>query len=286
MQNYMKGKICLVTGATSGIGLEIAGGLAALGATVIIAGRNEDIGKQVVQDIKKRTGNGFIELMLADFSTQAGVIHLADMVKERYDKLDVLVNNAGLYQPDHTLTSDGIEMTFAVNYLAPFLLSHELHDLLLKGQPSRIVITASSFHKTGYLDFNDLNMNEKKYSGMQAYMNSKVALIMFTYTLAEKVKGMGITVNAVHPGIVKTKLPRQRSFYSFLLKAIPFFLTPKQGAKTSIYLASSPEVEHITGKYFIRKKPAQSSDTTYSIELQKQLWEKSCELTHVNGYEQ
>ncbi len=285
MQKQMDGKICLITGATSGIGLEIAGGLAKLGATVIITGRNEDIGKQIVEDIRKRTGNGLIELMIADFSTQDGVIKLADRIKERYDKLDVLINNAGLYQPDHTITSDGIEMTFAVNYLAPFLLSHLLLDLLRKGQPSRIVITASSWHKTGYLDFNDLNMNEKKYSGMQAYMNTKQALIMFGYTLAEKIKSMGVTVNTYHPGIVKTKLPRQRSFYSFLLKIIPFFLTPKQGAKTPIYLASSPEVEHITGKYFIRKKPVKSAEITYSLGLQKQLWDKSCELTKINGYE-
>lgn len=229
----MKGKICLVTGGTSGIGLETAGGLAALGATVIITGRNEDLGKKVVQEIKERTGNGFIELMIADFSSQEQVRDLAKRVKERYDHLDVLVNNAGLYQPDHTITEDGVEMTFAVNYLAPFMLSHLLLDLLRKGAPSRIVNMSSSFHVRGFLNFDDINYT-KNYSGMQAYMNTKLALLHLTYRFAENVEKMGVTVNAVHPGIVKTNLPRARKFYGFLLKMIPFFYTARQGAKPVI----------------------------------------------------
>ncbi|NHJ86538.1 MAG: SDR family oxidoreductase [Asgard group archaeon] len=274
----MKGKICLVTGATSGIGLEIAGGLAEQGATVIITGRNEDIGKQVVQNIKNRTRNSLIELLIADFSKQSEVLRLVNEIKERYDRLDVLVNNAGLYQPEHTITEDGIEMTYAVNYLAPFLLTNKLLELLRKGQPSRIVSTSSSFHKAGKINFDDINMT-KHYSGMQAYMNSKLALIMFTYHLSEKIKATGLTVNTYHPGIVKTNLPRQRSFYSFLLSAAPFFITPKKGADTAIYLASSPEVQNITGKYFVKRKPQETSKTSYDKQLQEELWKISSELT-------
>ena len=284
MNNSMKGKICLVTGATSGIGLETAGGIAELGATVIITGRNEDLGKQVVENIKQRTGNGFIELLIADFSSQKEVHRLADEIEKRYDKLDVLINNAGLYQPDHTLTVDGIEQTFAVNYLAPFLLTHRLMKLLKKGAPSRVINMGSSFHKRGKINFEDINFT-KDYSGMQAYMNSKLALILFTYQLSTKINGFGVTSNTLHPGIVKTNLPRARGFYSFLLKAAPFFITAKQGAQTAIYLASSPEVEYVTGKYFIKKQPAKSSKLTYDLSLQERMWELSSELTNINSKE-
>lgn len=282
MKSTMKGKVCLVTGGTSGIGLETAGGLAELGATVIITGRNEEIGQQIVQDIKARTGNGFIELLISDFSSQKEVHKLADQIKNRYDKIDVLINNAGLYQPEHTLTKDGVEMTLAVNYLAPFLLTNLLLDLLRKGNPSRIINVSSSFHKGGKLFFDDVNFNEN-YSGMQAYKNTKLALIMFTYKLARELKGQGITVNTVHPGIVKTNLPRQREFYSLLLKAIPFFITAKKGAETSVYLAHSAEVKDNTGKYFVKKKPRKTKPITYDKEIQNKLWELSKELTNING---
>jgi NAD(P)-dependent dehydrogenase (short-subunit alcohol dehydrogenase family) len=279
----MKGKVCVVTGATSGIGLEIAGGLAELGATVVITGRNEDLGNQVVRDIKKRTGNSLIELMIADFTTQKEVHKLADRLKNRYDKIDVLVNNAGLYQPEHTITPDGVELTFAVNYLAPFLLTHLLLDPLRRAAPSRVVNMASSFHKRGYLDFENINFNNGNYSGMQAYMNSKLALLHFTYKMAKKLEPMGITMNAVHPGIVKTNLPRERKFYGFILRIIPFFLTAKQGAKTPIYLASSPEVRDVTGKYFIKKKPVKSSKKSYDKEMREKLWNLSLKLTNLNS---
>ena len=283
MTPLLKDKICLVTGATSGIGLETAGSLAELGATVIITGRNEDIGKKVVSDIKNRTGNGFIELLIADFASQAEVRRLASEVKERYDRLDVLINNAGLYQPDHTLTADGVELTFAVNYLAPFLLTHELVDLLSKGAPSRVINMSSSFHVRGKINFDDINFT-KDYSGMQAYMNTKLALLHFTYQMAENIQELGITVNAVHPGIVKTNLPRQRGFYSFLLRLLPF-ITAKKGAETSIYLASSPDVRDITGKYFVKKKPKETSEASYDMEVRKKLWELSSKLTKTNGYQ-
>jgi len=276
----MEGKICLVTGATSGIGLEIATGLVEQGATVIITGRNEELGERIVQDLKERTGNGFIELMIADFSSQKEIRKLAKRVKSRYDQLNILVNNAGLYQPDFTLTEDNIEQTFAVNYLAPFILSHELLELLQKGHPARIINMSSSFHKRGFLDFSDLNLS-KKYNGMQAYMNSKLALVMFTYFFAKKVESMGITVNAVHPGIVKTNLPRAKSFYSFLLKASPFFISAKKGAETPLYLATAKEVEHITGKYFVKKKIQKTKQISYDEEMQKRLWETSLKLAKI-----
>jgi len=277
----LKGKICLVTGGTSGIGLEIATGLVEQGATVIITGRNEELGAQIVKDLQSRTKNGFIELIIADFASQKEVRKLAKRIKQRYDHLNVLINNAGLYQPTFTLTEDGIEQTFAVNYIAPFLLTHELLELLQKGHPSRIINMSSSFHWKGFLDFEDLNLSKNKYSGMQAYMNSKLALILFTYYLAKKVERRGITVNAVHPGIVKTNLPRSRKFYSFLLKINPFFISAKKGAETPLYLASAKEVENITGKYFVRKKVRKTKKITYDVNVQKQLWDVSLKLAKI-----
>ncbi|MFW9921661.1 MAG: SDR family oxidoreductase [Candidatus Thorarchaeota archaeon] len=281
MKDTMKGKICLVTGGTSGIGLETAGGLAELGATVIITGRNEDLGKQVVEKIKQKTGNGYIELIIADFAKQSEVHRLANEIKNRYDRLDVLVNNAGLYQHEYALTNDGIETTYAVNYLAPFLLTNLLIDLLRKGAPSRIINVSSSWHKNGKINFEDINYT-KNYNGMQAYMNTKLALIMHTYLLSRKLEDQGITVNTVHPGIVKTNLPRQKSFFAFLLRILPF-ISAKKGAETSIYLASSPEVEHISGKYFTKKRPAETLAISYDESLQQKLWKLSVELTKLDG---
>ena len=283
MDKILKDKICLVTCATSGIGLETACGLANFGANVIIAGRSEDIGNQVIEDIKARTGNGFIELIAADFALQSEVRDLAKTIRKRYDQLDVLVNNAELFQPELEITEDGVELTFAVNYLAPFLLTHKLLGLLRKGQPSRVVNVSSSFHKGGYINFKDINMY-KNYNEMQAYKNSKLALILFTNYLAKEVERLGITVNSLHSGISETNLPRGKSLDTFLLKMQSLFTTPKKSAETPIYVTSSPEIVNVTGEYFVKKKIAKTKYITRNEGLQEKLWELSKELTKIKKY--
>jgi NAD(P)-dependent dehydrogenase (short-subunit alcohol dehydrogenase family) len=276
----MNGKVVLITGGTSGIGKASAVALASMGAEVVVIGRNEERGERAAEEIRRESGNEKVSLMLADLSVQADVRRLAEEFQERHGRLDVLVNNAGLVQSQRTETPDGIETQLAINHLAPFLLTNLLLDLLRASAPSRIVTVSSDAHRWAKLDLDDLQ-SRKRYRGMQVYGTTKLANILFTRELSERLEGTGVTANAMHPGGVNTNFGNnQRGPMSLLFRAFkPFMRTPEQGADTLIYLASSPEVEGMTGKYLADRKVKVASDAAYDETLQKKLWEASEELT-------
>ena len=276
----MNGKVVLITGGTSGIGKASAVALASMGAEVVVIGRNEERGERAAEEIRRESGNEKVSLMLADLSVQADVRRLAEEFQERHGRLDVLVNNAGLVQSQRTETPDGIETQLAINHLAPFLLTNLLLDLLRASAPSRIVTVSSDAHRWAKLDLDDLQ-SRKRYRGMQVYGTTKLANILFTRELSERLEGTGVTANAMHPGGVNTNFGNnQRGPMSLLFRAFkPFMRTPEQGADTLIYLASSPEVEGMTGKYVADRKMKVASDAAYDETLQKKLWEASQELT-------
>jgi NAD(P)-dependent dehydrogenase (short-subunit alcohol dehydrogenase family) len=274
----MNGKICLVTGATSGIGKATAQALAQMGATVVIVGRNPDKCAAAVSEIKHSSGNDAVEALIADLSIMAEVRQLASQFKAKYPQLHVLVNNAGATFWKREVTSEGFEKTFALNHLSYFLLTNLLLDTLKASAPARIVSVSSDAHKGARLDFDDLQA-EKGYN--DAYGRSKLANIVFSYELARRLSGTGVTANVLHPGLVRTG-------FADNLGAVPaavigFFmrfvgLTPEQGAQTSIYLATSPEVENVTGKYWVKSKAVSSSRAAYDETTWTRLWEVSDKL--------
>ena len=276
----MDGKVVLITGGTSGIGEAAATALAEMGAKVVVTGRNREKGENAVEEIRCESGNEKVALMLADLAVQAEVRRLAEEFKERYDRLDVLINNAGLIQSRRTKTPDGIETTLAINHLAPFLLTNLLLDFLKKSTPSRIITVSSEAERWGKMDLDDLQ-SERRYRGFPVYGKTKLANIMFTYELAERLRSTGVTANCMHPGSVNTQFGKNnRSPGVLLFRAFkPFMRAPEQGADTLIYLAASPEVEGMTGKYLSDRKVKASSDESYDESLRKKLWEASEELT-------
>lgn len=276
----MKKKICLVTGATSGIGLETAKQLARLGATVIVVGRNATKCASVVARIRQQTGNAQVESIVADLSAQAQVRALAEQFQRRYARLDVLVNNVGAFIARRRVSADGIEMTFALNHLAPFLLTNLLRDVLIASAPARIVNVSSALHAQGKIVFDDLQM-ARGYNGLAQYNNSKLANVLFTYELARRLAGTRVTVNALHPGAVRTNLTAANGgVFKWIVQ--PLFnliaISVEEGARTNVYLASSPEVEGVTGKYFGKCKEWKSSPASYDEEAQKKLWEVSAAM--------
>ncbi len=275
----MGGKVALVTGGTSGIGKATAVALAAMGAEVVVTGRNPERGEKAVEEIRRDSG-GKVTLILADLAVQAEVRRLAEEFRERYDRLDVLVNNAGVIQDERAETPDGIETTLAVNHLAPFLLTNLLLDLLKESAPSRVVTVTSGAEGAGKIDFDDLQ-SEKRYRAFQVYGTSKLMNIMFTFELAERLKGTGVTATCVHPGAVNTNFGAGgRSLFTLMFRAFkPFMRSPEQGADTLIYLASSPEVEGMTGKYLSDRKLQTASKVAYDPSARRRLWEASEELT-------
>ncbi len=278
----MKGKICMITGANSGIGKATALGLAKMGATIVMVCRNKDRGEKALEDIKKEVENGTVDLMIADLSTQKAIHQLVKEFKERYQFLHVLINNAGVNLSRCVLTEDGIETTFAVNYLAQYLLSNLLLDVLQASSPARIVNVASSVLAKN-IDFENLN-GEKHYRQLNAYGQSKLAVILFTYELSRRIEGTGVTVNCLHPGYVKTNMIKNfRKFVKYFYPLIGLFMKkPKKGAKTSIYLASSSEVEGVSGKYFKKRKEVESMKAVYDEEIAKCLWDVSIALTNLD----
>lgn len=275
----MDGKVVLITGGTSGIGKATATALAAMGARVVLTGRNEERGERAVEEIQRESGSE-VSLMLADLAVQADVRRLAEEFQERHDRIDVLVNNAGVVQSERTETTDGIEATLAVNHLAPFLLTNLLLDLLKRSASSRIITLASEAERWAKMDLDDLQ-SRRKYKGMQVYGMTKLANIMFTFELAEILRGTGVTANCVHPGAVNTNFAtHNRGVMTLLFRAFkPFMRSPEQGADTVIYLASSPDVEGMTGKYLSDRKLITASDMAYDEDLRKRLWNISEELT-------
>lgn len=276
----MGGKVVLITGGTSGIGKAAATALAGMGATVVITGRNEERGKRALQEIREESGNDGVGLILADLTVQDEVRRLAEELRERHNQLEVLVNNAGLVLSERTETPDGIETQLAINHLAPFLLTNLLLDLLKESAPSRIVTVSSDAHRWAKIDLDDLQ-SRKRYRGMQVYGKTKLANIMFTYELAERLEGTGVTANCMHPGGVNTNFGNNQGGPMNLLFRLfkPFMRSPEQGADTLIYLASSPEVEGMTGKYLADRKVKAASDAAYDETTRKRLWEASEELT-------
>ncbi len=272
----MSGKMCMITGGNSGIGKATAQGLAAHGAKVIIVCRNKTLGEETVQEIKEKTKNPSIDLLIADLSSQESIRALVKEFKSKYDRLDVLINNAGVLLLKRETTVDRIETTLATNYLAPFLLTNLLLDVLKKSAPSRIINVTSVVHKVAAIDFEDLQ-GEKNYKGLKAYSQSKLALVLFTHELSRMLKNSSVTVNCLHPGIVKTNITRHFPFFMRIF--VKLFKTAKRGAKTSIYLAFSPHVEGVTGKYFSKKKEKKPSKESNNEEDAKKLWDLSLELT-------
>jgi NAD(P)-dependent dehydrogenase (short-subunit alcohol dehydrogenase family) len=279
MTETMQGKTVVITGGTNGIGLVTARELARMGAQVVIVSRSEDKCAKTVEQIKKDTGNTNVEFIAADLSVMANIRQAAYEFKNRHTRLDVLVNNAGAIFFKRQVTSDGFEMTFALNHLSYFLFTHLLLDTLKASAPSRIVNVASHAHEGARINFDDL-MGGKKYSGYGAYGSSKLANIMFTYELAEKLAGTRVTANALHPGFVATGFARNNGgIINFGMGLTHLFArTPQRGAETSIYLASSPEVEDITGKYFTDCKAVESDPVSYDKAAQEKLWEASLEM--------
>ena len=280
--NLMHGKICVVTGATSGIGLVTAQVLAHQGATLIIVARNAERGAATVSRIRQETGNSAVELLVADLSVQAQVRQLASEIQHRVARLDVLVNNAGAFFARRQLSQDGLEMTFALNHLAYFLLTSLLFDSLKAADSARIVNVSSEAHRRAHLDFSDLQ-GEHRYTGWRAYARSKLANILFTYELARRLAGTGIVTNALHPGFVATNFGRNNhgiaaAFIRILqLTAI----SPEEGAQTIIYLASSPVVKGVTGQYFIKQQVVRSSQVSYDHAAAERLWQFSTELSRL-----
>lgn len=278
----MTGKVCLVTGANSGVGKYTALGLAKMGASVVMVCRDKGRGEAAQKEIMDASQNKNVELMLCDLSSQKAVRRLAESFKREYPKLHVLVNNAGLMIGKRVLTEDGIEYTFAVNHLAYFLLTDLLLDVLKASAPSRIINVSSMGHRFAAIYFDDLMM-EKKYNDFLSYNQSKLANIMFTYELARRLEGMGVTANCLHPGGVATNFGTDSSpVFRFLLdigKKTFFFVSPEKGAQTSVYLASSADVEDVTGKYFDNCREKKSSRRSYDVAAQKKLWEISEKMT-------
>ncbi len=275
----MQGKVCMVTGATAGIGKETARALAQQGAHAILVGRNPEKCAATVTAIQAQTGNQAVEAMVADLSSQAEIRQLADQFKREHQRLDVLVNNAGAIFLWRKESVDGLEMTFALNHIGYFLLTNLLLDTIKASAPARIVNVSSAAHRGNRLDFDDLQ-NTRRY-GYDVYGQSKLANLHFTYELARRLEGTGVTVNALHPGFVASDFAANNGWPVRLFKplinlmAIPI----DKGAETSIYLASSPEVEGITGQYFVERKATRSSEASYDAEAARKLWEVSAALT-------
>ncbi len=274
----MSDKTVLVTGATGGIGLATAAGLAGLGARVGIVGRDAARSEAAAKQL--RGSGGQVDVFVADVSAQDEVRRLADEVLAAYPRLDVLVNNVGGYWATRHTTIDGLERTFAVNHLAPFLLTNLLLDRLRASAPSRVVTVSSGAQAMGSIDFVDLQ-GEGDYSGQRAYNQSKLANVMFSYELARRLAGSGVTANVLHPGVVRTNFGREDSkgWMRLMLPVIrPFMKSPEHGAATSIYLASSAEVSDMTGRYFANSKPKASSKASQDAAAAARLWDVSADL--------
>ena len=269
----MNGRVCLVTGATSGIGKEIARDLAKMGATVVLVGRD----REKCESATREMAGGNASYLLADLSSQASIRQMADEFLDRHEKLHVLVNNAGVFMGRRVETADGMEFTFAVNHLAPFLLTSLLAGALERGSPARVVTTSSLAHKGAAMDFDDLQFEKRPYSGIKAYSQSKLANILFTSALAQRLKGA--TANCFHPGGVRTNLVQTGIYGAVWSMAGPFLASPEKGADTGVYLASSPDVQGVSGKYFVKRKETRPSAAALDGEAARRLWNVSEEQT-------
>lgn len=281
----MDNRVCLVTGANSGVGKEIALGLALQGARVILVCRDAAKGQAALEEIKAVSGSQKVDLLLADLSSQAEIRSLAKTIYDRYPALHVLINNAGVVLRERKNSVDGIEMTLATNYLGPFLLSYLLLDLMRASKPARILNVSSAIHQWARLDLEDLQFTQRKYQWIKAYSQSKLLMNLATFELARRLQEKGVTVNCLHPGAVKTNLgstSANNSFLKIVERCIKwFFVTPQEGALTPLYLAVSPVVENMTGKYFVKCETNFSKASVYKPEEVKKIWELSERLVGV-----
>lgn len=278
----MRGKTCIVTGANSGIGLETARGLAQRGATVVMICRDATRGENARQELIASTGNDAIHLLLANLASLESIREVADAFLTGHDRLDVLINNAGVYRAHRSETVDGYETTFAVNHLAYFLLTHLLLDRLKAGAPARVVNVSSDAHRLGKINFDDLHA-VSRYNGYTAYAQSKLANILFTSELARRVDSSLVTTYALHPGVVATNIANHGpGFFNFFFKVFkPFFLNARKGAETSLYLATAQGIESKTGRYFEKDKVVKPAAAARNLETAKRLWEISEKLTGI-----
>ncbi len=276
----MQGKIVMITGASSGIGRATAGRIAALGAHTVLVSRTEKRGRKAMEEITRATPGASLELLVADLSTSAAVRALAATFRSRHSSLDVLFNNAGILTSRRRMTPEGFELQFFVNYLSYYLLTGLLLEALRAGSPSRIINMTSSSHSSGIVDFDDLQL-DRNYRGWQAYANTKLMSMMFTYALARRLDGTGVTANCLHPGVIHTNLLRNfSSVLNLLFHALQrFFKQPDDGAETPVYLASSPEVAGVSGKYFRYCRPMDTTEASCDRDAQERLWETSERLT-------
>jgi NAD(P)-dependent dehydrogenase (short-subunit alcohol dehydrogenase family) len=278
--NPMTGKTVLITGGTGGIGKAAAVRLAALGARVGITGRDRARAEASAAEIAGASGNPHVDIFVADMSSQAEVRRLAAEVLAAYPRLDVLLNNVGGFWAHRHVTADGLERTFALNHLAPFLLTNLLLDRLIASAPARVVTVSSGAQSMGRIDFDDL-MAERKYSGQGAYNDSKLANVMFTYELARRLEGSGVTASVLHPGMTSTAFGAEdtaRGWGPLIAAMRPFMQRPGQGADTPVYLASSPEVEGVSGRYYAKRKPKRSHESSYDAATTARLWQVSADL--------
>jgi retinol dehydrogenase 14 len=275
----MAGRTVLVTGATGGIGRATALGLAALGAHLAITGRDRGSTQGAAGEVRA-AGGGQVEVFVADLSAQSQVRRLAEEALQRLSRIDVLVNNVGGHWNTRHVTADGLERTFALNHLAPFLLTNLLLDRLQQSVPARVVTVSSNAHAQGRIDFDDLQ-GERSYSGARAYSQSKLANVLFTYELARRLPATSVTANALHPGVTRTSFGAEDpgGVQRLLVPLMrPFMKAPAQGAATSIHLASAPDLEQVTGRYFANRKPKRSSKASYDQAAAARLWQVSAEL--------
>jgi retinol dehydrogenase-14 len=275
----MTGRNVLVTGGTGGIGKATAVGLAVLGARVGITGRDRVRAEAAAADIRAASGNLAVDVFTADMSSQAQVRRLAGEVLDAYPRLDVLINNVGGFWAHRHVTADGLEHTFALNHLAPFLLTHLLLHRLTASAPARVVTVSSGAHATGRIDFDDLQ-GSARYSGQRAYNASKLANVIFTYELARRLNGTGVTATVLHPGVVRTDFGAEdQAGVKVILPLVrPFLKTPAAGAATTVYLASSAQVDGVTGRYFANRKPKTSAKASYDTAAAARLWQASADL--------
>lgn len=276
----MADKVVLITGGTGGIGKATAIGLARLGARVGVTGRDLARAERAAADIRAASGNPAVEAFAADLTAQVEVRRLAITVLDAYPRLDVLVNNVGGFWAHRHQTADGLERTFALNYLAPFLLTNLLLDRLKASAPARVVTVSSGAQALGRIAFDDLQ-GARKYSGQRAYNQSKLATVMFTNELARRLEGASVTATCLHPGVVRTNFGAddQARFFALVSRVVlPLLKTPAQGAQTPIYLASSPAVEGVTGQFFANRKSTTANKIAYDTAMAARLWRVSANL--------
>lgn len=274
----MAGKTCILTGANTGIGKATALGLAKMGATVVMVCRSLERGEAAMAEIKRGSGNDSVSLLLADLSSRAAIHRLAADFKAKYPNLHVLINNAGIIPKKRTVAEDGLETQFAVNHVAYFLLTNLLLDQLKASAPSRIINVSSQVHNGASIDFDDLQ-SERSYSPTRVYGWTKLANVLFTYELAHRLEGTRVTVNCLHPGTVATNILADYMPGGFRFMAKMIGVSSEEGAQTSLFLATSPEVEGVSGKYFVNQGAVHSSKASYDKTAARRLWQVSAELT-------